>query len=134
MTVLWTSVESLTANRRELTQALLDWAATVRREAGLIRVQVSEDMESPGAYILVSSWRTREDLKSHLGGGEFGVLLGAFEVLGLRTQLSVTDAEPGSDDAAELIRHLRGRMPALVRRSSALDAPVVEPPQADGPS
>jgi quinol monooxygenase YgiN len=120
------------ADRRELTQALLSWVVTVRREAGVVGVQVSEDMESPGSYILTSTWRTRKDLEAHLTGPEFGVLLGALEVLGLQSQLSLSDSGPGSDDAVELVRRLRGRMPALGRRSSATDVPVVEPPTAGG--
>jgi quinol monooxygenase YgiN len=132
LTILWTSVESSTADRRELTQALLNWVAAVRRGAGLIRVQVSEDMESPGAYLLVSTWRTRKDLEAHLTGPEFGILLGALEVLGLQTQLNLTDLGPGSDDAVELVRQLRGRLPALVRRSSTTDVPVAESPKAGG--
>jgi quinol monooxygenase YgiN len=132
LTILWTSVESSTADRRELTQALLNWVATVRREAGLVRVQVSEDMESPGAYLLVSAWRTRKDLEAHLVGSEFGILLGALEVLGLQTQLNLTDSGPGSDDAVELVGRLRGHMPALVRRSSTTEVPVIDPPKAGG--
>jgi quinol monooxygenase YgiN len=125
--MLWARVESSTADRRELTQALLSWVVTVRREPGLVGVQVSEDMESAGSYILTSTWRTRKDLEAHLTRPEFGVLLGALEVLGLQTRLNLTDSGPGSDDAAELIRRLRGRVPAFGRRSSAMDVPVVEP-------
>lgn len=132
MTILWARVESSMADRRELTQALLSWVVTVRLEAGVVGVQISEDMESPGAYILVSTWRTRKDLEAHLTGPEFGILLGALEVLGRQTQLNLTDSGPGSDDAVELVRHLRGRVPALVRRSSTIDVPVVEPPKAGG--
>jgi quinol monooxygenase YgiN len=132
LTILWVRVESSTADRRELTQAQLSWVLTVRRGAGLIGVQVSEDMESPGSYVLTSTWRTREDLEAHLTGPEFGVLLGALEVLGLQSQLSLSDSGPGSDDALELVRRLRGRVPALGRRSSATDVPVVEPPAAGG--
>jgi quinol monooxygenase YgiN len=126
LTTLWARVESSTADRRELTQALLSWVVIVRREAGLVGVQVSEDMESPGAYILTSTWRTRKDLEAHLTGPEFGILLGALEVLGLKSQLSLSDSGPGSDDAVELVRRLRGRMPALGRRSPATDVPVAE--------
>jgi quinol monooxygenase YgiN len=132
--MLWARVESSTADRRELTQALLSWVVTVRREPGLVGVQVSEDMESAGSYILTSTWRTRKDLEAHLTRPEFGVLLGALEVLGLQTRLNLTDSGPGSDDAAELIRRLRGRMPAFGRRSSATDVPVVEPPERGGRS
>lgn len=132
--ILWANVESSTADRRELTQALLNWAVTVRRESGLVGVQVSEDMESPGAYVLVSTWRTRKDLEAHLTGPEFGILLGAFEVLGLQTRLSLTESRFAADDAVELIRRVRGRVPALVRRSSATDVPVVEPPEPGGHS
>jgi quinol monooxygenase YgiN len=132
LTILWVRVESSTADRRELTQALLNWAVNVRRDAGLVGVQVSEDLESPGGYILTSTWRARNDLEAHLTGPEFGVLLGALEVLGLKSQLSLSDSRPGSDDAVELVRRLRGRAPALGRKSSATDVPVVEPPAAGG--
>jgi quinol monooxygenase YgiN len=129
LTILWARVEFATSNRRELKQALLSWVGTVRREVGLAGVQISEDVESPGAYILTSTWHTRKDLETHLTGPEFGVLLGALEVLGLQSQLSLSDSGPDSDDAVDLVRRLRGRVPAFGRRSSAMDVPVVEPPE-----
>jgi quinol monooxygenase YgiN len=132
LTTLWASVEASIADRRELTQALLNWAAIVRHEDGLVGVQVSEDIESAGAYSLVSTWRTRQDLEAHLRGPEFGILLGALEVLSLQTRLSLADSEPGSEDAVGLVRHLRGRTRAPGQRSSVLGAPVVEPPEAGG--
>lgn len=109
MTVLWARIESRTHERRELMHALLNWAATVRCASGVIDAHLAEDLEEPGVYCLASGWRDRHDLEAHLAGPDFGVLLGAMEVLGRRSQIEVMGAIEDAADTAALIRRIRSR-------------------------
>ena len=118
-TVLWARVETGLSERRELTQALMAWVEGARREHGVVGAYLSEDVEEPGTYCLSSTWRRREDLETHVAGPDFGVLIGALEVLGRRTALTVTSAEAGTEDPAELVRRIRGHAPSFVRRGGA---------------
>jgi quinol monooxygenase YgiN len=127
LTVLSARVESTPANRRELVQALLTWLVAARREAGMADARLSEDLESPGMYCLHSEWHRRQDLEDHLGGSHFGILLGALELLGLRTHLSLTHAEAGADDPMAVVRRVRGRVPSLGQPRTATDGVMVEP-------
>lgn len=81
------------AGRRELAQALLDWAATSRREAGLRASCVYEDVESPGSFGLVAEWESRERLEAHLRSEPFSVLMGALEMLAEASQAEITRAD-----------------------------------------
>jgi quinol monooxygenase YgiN len=90
-------------------QALLAWLAAVRLTAGFVSGHVAEDLEVPGAYLFSSAWRTREDMDAHMLGPDFGVLLGALDVLGHDTRLLVTAATEGEEDGWVHVRELRGR-------------------------
>lgn len=111
--MLWGRVEAGTPERRELVQALLCWASVARREYGAMAAHLCEDLEEPGVYCLSSTWRSEQDLEAHVAGPDFGILLGALEVLGRRSQLEVTGSPEGSEDAVSLIRRVRGRSPEL---------------------
>lgn len=113
--MLWGRVEAGTPERRELVQALLCWASVARREAGAAAAHLCEDLEEPGVYCLSSTWRSEQDLEAHVAGPDFGILLGALEVLGRRSQLEVTGSPEGAEDAVSLIRRVRGRSPGLDR-------------------
>jgi quinol monooxygenase YgiN len=89
--------------------ALLDWAATVRCASGVIDVHLAEDLEEPGVYSLASGWRDRHDLEAHLAGPDFGVLLGALEVLGRRSQMEVMGSIEEAPDTLAFIRRIRNR-------------------------
>jgi quinol monooxygenase YgiN len=126
-------VESAAANRRELAQALLTWVVAARLAAGVSEVSVSEDLESPGVYSLHSVWHRRQDLEAHLGGHHFGVLLGALELLGLRTDLRLTHAdEADAGDPMALVRRVRGRGPSLGQPRNAADGTLLELPGLGG--
>ena len=130
LTLLTVRVESGVSDRRELAQALLARAAAARSEAGPVAVHLSEDLESPGVYTLQSVWHRRQDLEAYLGGAGFGILLGALELLGRRTEFSLTRAEGDADDPMELVRRIRGRMPSLGR---APTVSAIETAEAPGP-
>lgn len=112
MTVLWARVDARSPQRRELTRALLDWAAAVRRDPEAVGAHLAEDIEEPGVYFLASEWRDRHALEVHLASPDFGVLLGALQVLGQRSQIEVMGCTEGAEGAAALIRRLRSRAPS----------------------
>lgn len=82
-------VAATALSRRELALALVGWAESVRREPGLVRANVSEDVELESAFELRADWGTEEALESHLRSEAFGVLVGAAEVLGLSVRVIV---------------------------------------------
>jgi quinol monooxygenase YgiN len=82
-------VVSTHASRRELLQALVDWAEATRRAQGNVRAGVAEDVEVEAAFELVAEWQREEDLEAHLLSDTFGVLVGAAQVLAFSVRLNV---------------------------------------------
>jgi quinol monooxygenase YgiN len=78
------------AERRELSQALLVWAAAARREADLVAAHVYEDLEVPSVFGLASQWRVAAALDAHLRSDTFGVLLGALKILARSHRVTVS--------------------------------------------
>jgi quinol monooxygenase YgiN len=111
--VLSARVVSRASARRELLQALLEWAANTRRESGVHVANAYEDAESPAVFGLVAEWDGEAALEGHLRSYGFGVLLGALELLTQSARLTVTRAT-GEDgkDALPTIRRLREAGPA----------------------
>ncbi len=99
--------------RRELLQALLAWASSVRRESDVVAAHVYEDVEMPAAFRIDTEWADPSALEHHLRSGSFGALLGAFELLAEPARLTVTEtAEAYGDDPLVMIRRMReGRGP-----------------------
>jgi quinol monooxygenase YgiN len=94
--------------RRELLQALVDWAATARHSAGALVSNVYEDAEAPAAFGLVGEWESTSALEAHLRSDAFGVLLGALELLAQPVRLTVARAaDEYGKDALPAIRRLR---------------------------
>lgn len=94
--------------RRELLQALLDWAVAARCEKGLRAAHVYEDVETPAAFGLAGEWEGQAALDAHIRSSPFGVLLGALELLTKSARLTMTRAtgEDGTD-ALPTMRRLR---------------------------
>lgn len=103
--VLTARIEAHASERRELVQALLEWATTARREAGALAAHVYEDLEAAPRFYAVSEWAAAEDMESHVRGGAFGVLMGALDALGPSAAFSIAHQEGGN--AADAIRGLR---------------------------
>ncbi len=101
-------VVARTSSRRELVQALLEWATAARREPGSRAANVYEDVEMPAVFWLTTQWDGEAALQAHLRSCPFGVLLGALELLAQSARLTVTRAtgEDGTD-ALPAIRRLR---------------------------
>ncbi len=112
--VLTARIEAHTPERRELVQALLGWAAAARRESGFLGAHVYEDLEAPAAFCLVSQWDNRSAFEAHVCGPQFGVVLGALEVLAGRPQVSISELVDRSEsDAFLTIRRLRDHKRAV---------------------
>jgi quinol monooxygenase YgiN len=94
--------------RRELLQALQEWAVSVRREPGIVAASVYEDIDAPSVFGVVAGWQSETALDAHLRSGAFGFLLGAVDVLTQTAQVSVTRAmDEYPTDALPAIRRLR---------------------------
>jgi quinol monooxygenase YgiN len=94
--------------RRELLQALVDWAAAARHSTGALASNVYEDAEAPAAFGLVGEWDSPPALEAHLRSDAFGVLLGALELLAQPARLTVARAaDEYGKDALPAIRRLR---------------------------
>ena len=77
----------------------------------MLRSHVYEDVESPGAFYLISHWSSREALERHLGGPEFGIMLGALELLARPPLVVVTELADESEQEGFLrVRRLRDRI------------------------
>lgn len=102
-------VEARAGERRELVHALLAWTAFTRRLPESPEVRIAEDVEVQGAYLLMSTWPDWPLLESHIGGADFGVLLGAIDVLASRRQFRLWNEGSASVDAHSVIAGIRAR-------------------------
>jgi quinol monooxygenase YgiN len=109
VTIFRVRVESEPSERRELLQAILAWGASARRERGVVEVRLFEDLEQSGTYCLSSEWRGPQALDEHLAGSDFGVLLGALEVLARRSQFDLARRDGGTGDGQAVVRRARLR-------------------------
>lgn len=107
MILVTARIEAHPAGRRELAQALIDWAASVRRDAGSAAAHVYEDLEAAApVFCVVSEWPTRPALDAHLRGEAFSSMLGAVELLADRAAVTVTDSV-SDRDASTTLRRMR---------------------------
>lgn len=97
-----------TSARRELLQALLEWAAAARRQTDLRAANVYEDAEAPATFGLSVECEGETALEAHVRSDSFGVLLGALQLLAQSARLTVTGASGDEGtDALPRIRRLR---------------------------
>jgi quinol monooxygenase YgiN len=95
-------------DRRELRQALHDWAATVRQATGALAANLYEDVEDPPAFLVEAAWKDAAALEGHLRSDAFGVLLGALELLAEPARVTVlATVEAYAPDPLTAIRRLR---------------------------
>ena len=64
---------------------LLGLAAQTRREPGCLLYQVSENLETPGAFIISEQWESMDAMQTHLG------LPGVGEAVKQVTEMGVSD-------------------------------------------
>lgn len=103
--VLTFRIEAHVSERRELVQALLAWAESARHQPGAQVVHVYEDCEAPVAFCLVAEWESRPTMEARLRGPEFGVLLGALDLLSQSPQVSI--AEVSRSNGTDAVRAIR---------------------------
>ena len=107
--MLTARIEAHASERRELVQALLEWATTARRDEGALGAHVYEDLEAASGFTAVSEWATPEEMERHVRGGTFGILMGALDALGPSAAFSIARQESGNAaDAIRSMRRLRG--------------------------
>lgn len=111
-------LEARPSARREFAQALLGWAAAVRREPGTVRAHVSENLEAPAMFELDAEWASLEALEDHARSEACGILLGAVEVLArpVAATFSRTTDELGADGLAALHRLRETARPHIAAR------------------
>jgi quinol monooxygenase YgiN len=106
-------VKASEASRRELQQALMWWAESVRAQRGASQASVYEDTVAPGVFCLDAAWISLKELEMHLESPACGALLGALTVLGHDVDITVWQHAPEfGGDVVESIRR---------RRSARLD-------------
>jgi quinol monooxygenase YgiN len=94
--------------RRELAQALSSWAGAARLEPGVLASSVFEDVEVPGTFRFEAEWTDAAALDGHLRSPDFGVLLGAMELLASPVRMTVLDVvEEYGPEPLPPIRRLR---------------------------
>ena len=103
--MLTARIEAHASERRELVQALLEWATTAKRDAGALDARVYEDLEAASRFSAVSEWASAEEMERHVRGGAFGILMGALEALGPSAAFSIARQDTGN--AADTIRSMR---------------------------
>lgn len=120
--VLATRIVPRPSARRELVQALVSWAESVRQEPGVVTASIYEDLENPGALRAEAEWEDAPAMENHLRSGTFGVLLGALELLACAPQLSVTTSAIGYEsDPMGTIRKVRGSWRAATHSTAHAD-------------
>lgn len=124
MTILVVRTATGSSERRELVQAMLRWASLARRASGAVEVRLCEDLEEPGICCLTSKWEGASALEAHLAGPDFGVLLGALEVLGRQTHFDVASRDADAEDGPSLISRARARHNGSPRSGEAPGDPA----------
>jgi len=67
--------------RKEVLQTVRAILGPIRRESGCISCNCYLDIEDESILCFEETWKTREDLESHLRSDHFGVLGGAMRLL-----------------------------------------------------
>lgn len=67
--------------RKEVLQTFKAIIAPIRREHGCISCNCYVDIETENNLLLVNEWESGEDLNTHLRSVNFGVLIGAMDML-----------------------------------------------------
>lgn len=107
MIVLTVRVEAHTAQRRELTLALLGWATATRLESGVVDCHVYEDVEAPTVFCAVAEWANSHAYESHLRGQTLAAFLGALDLLALPPRVVVTQNPQPTVNPGLTLRRLR---------------------------
>jgi quinol monooxygenase YgiN len=92
--------------RKEMLQTFKAIIAPIRREQGCIRCNCYVDIETEDNILLVNEWESSGDLNTHLRSVNFGVLIGAMEMLNNKPDIRF--ATIAFSAGAEAIKAARG--------------------------
>lgn len=106
MVVMTARVEANPGARRELMQALLEWAASARAVGG-VKVHLYEDLECAHVFGFVSHWPDLDVLQRHVSGQPFGGLVGAVELLAAASTVTLGSADATPAGIREVRRRTR---------------------------
>jgi quinol monooxygenase YgiN len=87
-------IEATPGGRRELAQALLQWAAAARATDGA-NTELYEDLECAHVFGFVSHWPNLDTLERHARGQPFGGLVGAVELLASEGAVTIVTGDGG---------------------------------------
>ena len=95
------------AERAEALRSLRSFAATLTLTSGFLGYSLLEDLEEPGAYVLVERWGSLDALRRHLQSESFLDLMSVMDMSRREPAFEIEKVDPveGSD------------LMALVRRS-----------------
>jgi quinol monooxygenase YgiN len=94
MVVMTGRIQAKPGGRRELAQALLEWAAAARGAEGP-DTRLYEDLEGTHAFCIVSEWPDLGSLERHARGQSFGGLVGAIELLAMQAVITMVTGDGG---------------------------------------
>jgi len=97
--------------KRELQQALVGLAGTMRSEKGYISHHICQDIESENVIYVWESWHSRKDLDNHWRSDRFSALLGSSHLLesAIELQMHAVSHTKG----IEAVRSARGKQPVI---------------------
>jgi quinol monooxygenase YgiN len=67
--------------RAEFLQTIIALASSIRQERGCASHHLYQDVEDENTFNLIEEWQTQDNLDDHLGSENFGILLGAMNLL-----------------------------------------------------
>ena len=67
--------------RTELLQTVSALISSTRQERGCITHNFYQDVQDENSFNLIEEWQTQDDLDNHLQSDNFGILLGAMNLL-----------------------------------------------------
>ena len=94
---------------KELHQTALEWIRRARKRKGSAGCHFSADTERTNSFVLDLAWEKERDLMDHIGSDEFGVLLGALNVLCVPTDCKIRVFSE-TEQAKRIEKALRGRI------------------------
>ena len=83
------------AHADAIRQLLRQIAGATRQEQGCRLYLVSEDLETPGRFIITEQWASMEDMQTHLAQPGVGEAVAAVHGMGV-TDLTITAWEAGT--------------------------------------
>ena len=81
MMALRIEIKARPGKSKELLQTALEWIRRTRKRKGSAGCHFCTDTEDTNNFFLDLAWETKADLAGHMRSDEFGVLLGALNVL-----------------------------------------------------